>query len=494
MIYTLGLVAYMIVMLIIGYYAKGKVQNTEDYLVAGRNLNRTFSSFTLLSCFIGGMVVVGVSGTTFSVGIWNEEYNWGIIPALGGGAMCLLVCGLIYMPRLWKLKMVSLGDYYYARFGRVTGLVSTLMICSGFIFWTAVHILVFTKIVRPILGWSPEVAVISAVSIIVIYTIMGGLWAVAATDIFQVSLVIIGILVLTPVAIHSAGGWEFFSSNIPPDLVHFTPQTNSPNSWLAWIAAFLMMGIGGVPSPDIMQRAFAAKSANVARFAGCAAAVGCLFVGSLVVLLGLLGAELVGNGTIPVEALHDDPELIIPVMLMELLPVPLVVLFLGASLAAVMSAADSAMLALAGMFTKNIYKDILHPSASDKNMVLVTRICVGAVGILAGIIAVSFPYAFNLSVFAFDLLLASLFVPLTLGLFWKKANGYGAMAGMITGFAVRIIGGGMQQGFTLAGILSPLDTWYLFTLFSPLASLAAMVPVCLLTQKIDEPVVLEEYA
>ena len=179
---------------------------------------------------------------------------------------------------------------------------------------------------------------------------------------------------------------------------------------------------------------------------------------------------------------------------MELLPVPLVVLFLGASLAAVMSAADSAMLALAGMFTKNIYKDILHPSASDKNMVLVTRICVGAVGILAGIIAVSFPYAFNLSVFAFDLLLASLFVPLTLGLFWKKANGYGAMAGMITGFAVRIIGGGMQQGFTLAGILSPLDTWYLFTLFSPLASLAAMVPVCLLTQKIDEPVILEEYA
>ena len=143
------------------------------------------------------------------------------------------------------------------------------------------------------------------------------------------------------------------------------------------------------------------------------------------------------------------------------------------------------------MISKNIWKDVIHPKTSDKELVLVSRICVVLFSLFAVYLALSLKMVYMLLALGFDLIMASLFAAMTLGLYWKKANGYGALAGMVAGALVRVVGSGCMHGFTLEGIGSPLDTWYYFTLGGPTASLAAMVVISLLTQKKNPPIRLE---
>ncbi len=494
MLYTIGLVAYILAMLAVAFWVKDRVKSTEDFLVAGRKLNTMYSFFALMPCYLGGFVLIGTAGTSFTDGFWSSESQWGILTDSGGAFVCMALCFMFYMPKIWKLRLISLGDLYYDRYGRICGIIASIFLTGGFMFWVATQVLVFAKLIAPILGWDPNFALVVALVVICLYTIMGGLWAVATTDIFQVSLVLAGILVLFPVALDAVGGWENFRAHVPIEITHILPQDGNPTGkWIPWVAGWLIVGIGGVATPDLMQRAFAAKSVSVIRRSSCLAMVALFIATLLVYYIAQMGRVMFDQGLLPTELLMDDPELILPVMFKHILPAPLVCLFLGAGLAAVMSAAASSILAVSGLFAKNIYKDIFVPNASDKSIILVTRILILVVAFGGYGIAVAFPYAQNMSVFVFDLLLACMFVPMTLALCWKKANGYGALAGMIAGFGFRVIGGSMAMGFSWEGILSPLDNWWWFTLLSPSLCLVVMVAVSLLTQKINPPVPLKEY-
>ena len=177
-----------------------------------------------------------------------------------------------------------------------------------------------------------------------------------------------------------------------------------------------------------------------------------------------------------------------------ILPLPLVVLFLGAGLSAVMSAAATALLALSGMISMNIYRDVINPNASHATQVRVTRILVLALGVVATVIALTYPNAAELSAFGFDLILASLFGAMTLGLFWKKTNAIGAAAGMIAGILFRVVGAAIDSGeISLVAMAYPAH-WYYFTLLSPLVSIVTTVVVSLATQKASAPIAMTEPA
>ncbi|MBQ4133248.1 MAG: hypothetical protein IJD04_05890, partial [Desulfovibrionaceae bacterium] len=196
-------------------------------------------------------------------------------------------------------------------------------------------------------------------------------------------------------------------------------------------------------------------------------------------------------GMINTALIEADVELLVPVIVQELLPLPIAVLFIGAVLAAVMSAAATANIALSGVIAKNLVKDIFVPQMSSRALMQTTRVVIMIVGIIAAYVSIALPSAFVLTSFGFDLILSCLFIPLILGLYWKNANGYGAIAGMLAGAGVRIIGSGMVNGFTVMGIGSPTEIWYLFTLGGPAASLVAMVVVSLLTQSVNKPIELK---
>ena len=496
-LYGLGLAAYLGLMIFVGYLVKDRIKTSDDYLVAGRSFGLFFNSGTLSACFIGGGILIGCSGQLFSVGIWDDAYlSGGAIILIGGFMLCLILAGTFYMPKLWRMKFLSLGDLFYTRFGRRIGMLSSILITINFLIWVAVQILVFGKIVNVMLGWDLHLAIVIAMTVICSYTILGGLFAVCFTDIIQLSITLLGVGILVVYAVGAVGGWEQFTASYNPDFVKLVPAEGGFDPWLAWFGAFAAVGLGGIVSPDLMQRAFSAKSPGIARNSAYIACTVLFGFGVMLTIICLSGHILVDNGVItdphllgdPAAGIEGDPELILPVMSKVILPLPLVVLFLGACLSAVMSAAATALLALAGMTSINIYRDIFNPTASHETLVKVSRILVLCMGFLATILAIYYPSAGELSAFAFDLLLASILSAMTLAIFWKKANSIGAGAGMVAGMLFRVVGAAIDSGeFSLQAMAYP-EHWYYFTLLSPVVSLVTIVVVSLATQKKCKPI------
>lgn len=478
----LGVAIYFAAMLAVGYFVKSKIKATEDYLVGGRKFTLFYNAPALTACFLGGSLILSLPGATYGMGIWSDSAMFGSALPLGG-IICLLIAGFFYMPKLWRLKLLSLGDYFYLRFGKTTGLTASVVTVFTFVFWVAVQILVFAKICNVFLGWDLFWSALIGITIICIYTTMGGLWAVMLTDMIQVALVSIGVILLLPFALPFIGGWDAFMAAAPMEKTYLLPQVSDGHVWLAWLACWAVVGIGGVVSPDLMQRAFAAKTAAVARNSAIIAAIIKTGLSIIMILLTLVGLVMTSSGVIEESALHGDVELIIPVMVKQFLPLPMIILFIGASLSAVMGAASSALLAMSGMMSKNIIKDFIKPDISDKQLLLVSRVCVVVFSIMAVYAALNLKYVFLLVAFGFDLIMSSLLACMTLGMFWKKTNGYGAVAGIVGGLLIRIIPAGIANGFTLEGICSSAPNWYIYTLLGPLVAFAVTITVSLFTQK-----------
>ncbi len=478
----IGVGIYFAAMLSVGYIVKNKIKATEDYLVGGRKFTLLFNAPALTACFLGGSLILFLPGATYGMGVWSDSAMFGSAISLGG-IFCLLIAGFFYMPKLWRLKLLSLGDYFYNRFGKPTGITVSIVTVMTFVFWVAVQILVFAKICTVFMGWDLVWSALLGIAIICVYTSMGGLWAVMVTDMIQVALVTIGVVVLLPLALPLVGGWDAFIAAVPAERTHVFPQVADGHVWLAWLACWAVVGIGSVVSPDLMQRAFAAKTAAVARNSAIVAALIKTVLSIIMILLALVGLVMTNTGIIPESMLKGDMELIVPVMVKEFLPLPLMILFIGASLSAVMGAASSALLAMSGMMSKNIIKDFVKPDIDDKQLLFLSRICVIIFSGMALYAALNLKYVFLLVAFGFDLIMSSLFACMTLGMYWKKTNGYGAVAGIISGLLIRIIPAGIANGFTLEGVCSSAPGWYIYTLLGPIVAFAVTITVSLATQK-----------
>ena len=480
----IGVAIYFAAMLSVGYIVKSKIKVTEDYLVGGRKFTLLFNAPALTACFLGGSLILSLPGATYSMGVWSDSAMFGSAISLGG-IFCLLIAGFFYMPKLWRLKLLSLGDYFYNRFGKPTGFTVSIVTVLTFVFWVAVQILVFAKICTVFLGWDLFTSALIGIVIICIYTSMGGLWAVMITDMIQVALVTIGVVALLPIALPLVGGWDAFVAAMPDGHTNLVPHVSDPHVWMAWLATWCVVGIGSVVSPDLMQRAFAAKTAAVARNSAIVAAIIKTVLSIIMILLALIGLVMTDTGVITDALLQGDAELIVPIMVKDFLPLPLMILFVGASLSAVMGAASSALLAMSGMMSKNIIKDFIKPDISDKQLLMLSRVCVVIFSCMALYAALNLKYVYLLVAFGFDLIMASLFACMTLGMYWKKTNGYGAVAGIIAGLLVRIIPAGIANGFTLEGVCSSAPGWYIYTLLGPIVAFAVTIIVSLSTQKLN---------
>jgi len=483
----IGVGVYFAAMLLVGYMVKNRVKTSEGYLVGGRKFGLLFNAPALAACFLGGSLILSLPGVTFGLGIWNDGAMWGINSSLGG-ILCLLIAGFFYMPKLWRLKLLSLGDFFYLRFNRATGFTVSIVTVFTFVFWIAVQVLVFAKICTVFMGWPLVASALIGITVITIYTTMGGLWAVMATDMIQVTLVTLGVVVLFPVVLGMVGGWDIFMESIPAEKAQWIPAPQATpgataHLWLAWIACYAVTAIGSVVSPDLMQRAFAAKTASVARNSAIIAALIKTVLSFIMVGLAYMGWILIQDGVFSEEIMGGDMELIVPVLVKQFLPLPLMILFIGACLSSVMGAASSALLALSGMMSKNIIKDFIKPDITDKQLVLASRVCVVTFAIMGTLAALSLKYVYLLVAFGFDMIMASLFACMTLGMFWKKTNNYGAIAGIIAGLSMRILGPGLTEGFSLTTIAYAGDVWYLWTLFSPVVAFTVTIIVSLATQK-----------
>lgn len=484
--YGIWMTIFCVAMLGIGVYASKKVKNSEDFMVAGRGLPFWLATPVLFATWLGGGLVLGGSGAAFQNGVWSDANGWGVIPDPFGAGLCLILAGLFYMPILRKMGGLTLADFFMTRFNKTTALIVSIAIAITFIFWTAVQVISFGKIFESMMGIDYLVGILISLVVMVAFTILGGLWAVSLTDFWQTFIIVAGIIILIPFALNAAGGWDAVVASVPEDTFNFFPQDFSFAAYLPWVGAWMIIGLGSICTPDLAQRAMASKDEKTAKYSAVTAGLMYWIIGLVPVILGIIGLSLVNQGIMNGDALIDDAELVIPYMVKEYMPTTIGVIFTLGMIAGIMSAADAALLSVASIVSKNIYKDTLKPDASDKSVLKVTRWMILAVTVVALIVGVLYPEVYLLTAFSFDLVLACLFIPLTLGLWWKKANATGALAAMLVGAAYRIIAPGIVEGFSFETITYPV-TWYYYTVFAPIIALIVMVVVSLMTQKKDVP-------
>ena len=447
---SLVFVAYLASLLVLGVVSSRLIRGAEDYIVAGRRLGVRLAFATIAATWIGGGITVGVAGKAYegrAVDLWGT--------AIGFGTTLILI-GLFYAGPLQRLRLYTLADYYTQRFNsKAAGVISSIIMLVAYIFAATAQVVAGSKLLHTVFGWSYDVSVVASGLIVVLYTILGGLWAVALTDALQLSITFTGVLIALSIAVAKAS----------PGNVASVISEEGLASWevvlaMDFWALVIVLALGDIPAPDLMQRVFASRDPGTARKSSIMAGISYYLMG--------VTSMLVGASAIVLLPGLEDPELAYPMLIKTVLPVGLSGLVLAGLMAAVMSNADSMMLAPATVVAKNVIKDVVKPDMSDKGLLLASRALVaviGGVAIAGGLMRANVLYWLIL---AFDVLFASLFVPLTLGLWWPRFNRAGALSSMLAGASSRVA----LEYLLAKGLIGP---WWVASLGAPLIALAAGV-------------------
>jgi len=440
-------------MLAVGFYASRKISGTDDFLVAGRRLPLWLCTAALSATFFGGGTILGAGGAAYEKGFL------GVIADPFGAALCLFLAGLFYIRIMRRMKLTTVVDFFEIRFGKTAGLLAAIIMLCVYIGWTGSLLVSLGFILHTITGISANTAIIIGTMIVFVYTMAGGMWAVSLTDFFQMIIVIAGLVVITPIVISKVGGFDVLTSTLPEGSFRMTPKDAGTIEWLNYFRAWMVIGLGNIAGQDLLQRSLSAKSEKVAQNSAYLSTIIYLTFGLLPVLIGMAGSILLPG--------LDNAELVVPKLALEFLPPILATLFISALLAAVMSSADSAILACSSVLGKNLLPYAIK-TASDEKVLRWTRLSVPLFAIFSMLVALFVGEVYSLLLDSFSILLVGLFVPLTAGIWWPKANTPAALSAMVLGFiswlAFKFITPGIPSDMIGLGV--SIGAMVLITLFT----------------------------
>jgi SSS family transporter len=454
-----GVGIYMLGMLGVGFYASKRSHSVADFMVAGRNLPLPILSMTVMATWFGGAMMLGGAGAAYDHGML------GVIVDPWGGALALLLIGLFFARVFRRMRIITVADFMEQRFGTVASIAITISTVVSNVMWVAGTLVAFGVIFDSLTNISFENGIIFGAIVVFAYTMLGGMWAVALTDFVQMIIIITGLIILMVVVLIDVGGWGAIAPQLPETTFRMLPLENTGEEWLNYFRAWTIIGLVDISAQSLFQRVSAAKTERVAQHAFYLGGAGYLTFGMIAVMLGIIGSV-----TMPDIA---NSEFIVPELAkMHLHPIAIAI-FVGAMLAAIMSSADSALLAASSVVAKNALP-YFRKDPSPKLTLLITRLAILFFGGIALLIALRIQVVFDLMVDANILGLAVIIVPFILGVYWKRANRSGALAGMGAGLATWIITMNLWPEL-------PSDFMGLA------ASLLAMLVVTPLTQKSDPP-------
>jgi Na+/proline symporter len=435
---------------------------------------------------VDGNSSLGNAGLVYTFGFWAGA----ALPI--GLALCLFLTGLFYGARLNKMAMLTLPDFYYRRFGKAPEGISSILLMISFTILVAGNFAASGYILSTVLHIDLTWAILIGAVVVLVYTYAGGLFSSAYTDIFQIYLAIIAFWAIFLFFYGGYAGFDFATviGATPPGYLDFSGLTDISNGALINWAAIAALGFGDIVALDFMERVFAAKSPKTARN-------GALIAGGLTLLtviptsmMGIIALyaittpDLMTNeqlGLAPDAPREEfDPFLSLPVMATwDRVPYPIGAALLMGVLGASMSTANGGLLAISSVISRNlIQRDVLRgimkkPGMEDKKLLRTTRIATIPMMVAAFILASQLPQPGIYLVVAFDIVFAGALAPLTLGLFWRKANTPAAIASLIVGTVLRLV-----LFFTIPVELAGLDS-----MIPPVVSFALFIAVALATQK-----------
>ena len=427
-------IAYLFVTIGIGLWAARRVKNTADFAIAGRHLPMFMVITTTFATWFGSEIVLGVPAKFIEGGLRN------VVEDPFGAGMCLILVGLFFAARLYRMSLLTISDYYRARYGRSVEIICSLIIMLSYLGWVSAQVtalgLVFNLLSQGAVS-IPMGMAIGVVSILA-YTLFGGMWSVAVTDFVQMIILVAGLLILAFFAGEMAGGaGRVIDLATSRDLFRFWPEPSLHDMVFFFGAAITMM-LGSIPQQDVFQRVMSADTEK-------SAVRGTVIGGSAYILFAFVPMFLVASALIimPEQTsalLADDPQKVLPTLVMEKMPLVMQVLFFGALLSAIKSCASATLLAPSVTFTENIWRQF-RPYVSDRENLLTMRISVLVFSacVLAYSIAMQGTPIFELVSGAYQVPLVGAFVPLVCGLYWKRATTQGALCAVALGIGVWLL-------------------------------------------------------
>ncbi len=416
-LYLLGTIA-------IGWWASRRVKTAKDFALAGRNLPLLVAASALFATWFGSETIMGASSEFIEHGVL------GIIEDPFGAALCLILVGLFFARPLYRLNIITFNDFFRIRFNRQTELISALFMIPSYFGWIAAQLVAMAIILQSIAGLPLFWGIFVCTLVVVVYTYIGGMWAVSITDFVQTIMIILGLVFLAAQLFSEVGSIERLVAGVPKDFFQFLPNSDF-NSIIHYVAAWITIGLGSIPQQDIFQRVMAAKSAKTAVNAAYIGGFGYLIIGLIPLFIGLCGKVLYP------ELNEGDPQMILPQIVLQHSSLFLQILFFGALLSAILSTTSGAVLAPATVIAENLIRPYIK-DLSDERLLQIMRWSVVGVAICSAIMANWNSNIFDLVSQSSALSLVSLFIPLTAGLYWKKASSFGALAAILGGMAVWI--------------------------------------------------------
>lgn len=424
-------VLYLLISIGIGLYAATKVRSTKDYAVAGRSLPLPVVTATVFATWFGAETVLGVSATFVKDGMGA------VVADPFGASMCLILAGLFFAPKLYRMGLLTIGDYYRVRYNRPVEVVTSVAIVISYLGWVAAQIkalgLVFNIVTNGAI--SNEWGMVLGAAIVLTYTTFGGMFSVAFLDFIQMMVVMCGLLFI---AWYISG----FTGGVAPVIAHaaeagklqFFPEEAKLALWVPFLGAWITMMLGSIPQQDVFQRITSAKNEKTA-VRGSVLGGSIYFAFAFVPMFLAYAATMVDPSKFG-ELVKTDSQLVLPTLILQHTPVFAQVIFFGALLSAIMACSSATLLAPSVAFSENIVRGF-YPKMSDRKLLLVMRLSLVGFALIVLFIAINSKLTiFQMVESAYKVTLVTAFVPLVFGLYWKRATTQGAYFAMTLGLSV----------------------------------------------------------
>ncbi len=421
--------AYLAVTIAIGLVAARRVKTSADYMVAGRSLPLYMNIATVFATWFGAETVLSVSATFAKDGL-----N-GIPGDPFGASVCLVLAALLFAKLFYRMNLMTIGDFYKKRYGKSVEVITSMAIVASYLGWTSAQMTALGLVIYALSGGAVSLnqAILLGAGVVLVYTIFGGMWSVAFTDLFQTVVILVGLSLVAMLVGDLAGGPAKVISQAAAD-GKFNWMPADAKGWWAMAGAFFAFAFGSIPQQDVFQRMTSAKDEKTA-VRGTIIGGLLYFCFAFVPIFIAYAAVVADPSLLGLFKSEDAREIqrVLPDLVLNKMPLWAQVMFFGALLSAILSTASGALLAPTSLFTENVLRPFA-PKMGDKQFLMTLRIILVTFTACALLFALnSKSTMYEMVQNAYNVTLAGAFVPLVAGAYWKRATTQGALFSAIGG-------------------------------------------------------------
>jgi SSS family solute:Na+ symporter len=425
-------ILYMISLLGIGYYFLKKNTSTDEFFVGKKTMSSWHIGLSVVATDVGGGFSIGLGGLGFTMGISG---SWMLFTGLIGAWLS----AVILIPKIYPLgvqnNMTTFPQIFKHFYNEKVALAAGIISAIGYLGFTSSQILAGAKLASAsFVGLDMQTALLVMGAVTIVYTVMGGMTAVIYTDTVQWIVLMIGLIFIgIPLSYNAVGGWDAIQASLKPEMLSMSNiRWQDIVKWAVTIIPIWFVGM------TLYQRIYASRSLKEAKKAWFIAGLFewpiMAFMG---VLLGIFSRVAADQGMFAefnfLNAESMDSELGLPLLLRQILPVGLMGIMMSAYFSAILSTADSCLMAASGNLLTDILLKLFPKLEHHSRVLRITQILTLALGAVAMVLASTMTNVLELMLYSYAFMVSGLLVPLIGAVFFKQRNWHAALASMITG-------------------------------------------------------------